>query len=404
MSLALTETAWDGYSLAERDRRWNAVRANAARAGLDCIFVPLCVDPANFRTSSAGARGNRSDCRYLAMMDNAAIVLPTDGRAPIVVNDRGRPNAWIAEARAANRAWADPIATALLDAGMESARIGVVGLKGGIVTHVRAYDGVVNHNALAEVMRRLPNATFEDATDVVGLVRYVKSEEEIACLRRATSIAESAIETMAAVARPGLDEASLYADVTKRILELGSDHYHWAMNIGTFEKEGPRSTEPPIGRRLQPGGYITNEISTIWSEMVAQEVQDISLGQVDDKWRPLLDLEMEVFDRGLSYMKAGVSFPELIDFISGLGEKRGLKATVGLHGRGCGNDGPLVTGRANLEKLRDLRLEAGNAFVWKPHVFSPDGSIDFQWGGDVVIRETGGEALFTRAREPIIFV
>ena len=68
---------------------------------------------------------------------------------------------------------------ALLDLGMERARIGVVGLKGGSVTHCSSIDGVVNHTALAQVMSKLPNATFGDATDVIGLVRYVKSEEEI---------------------------------------------------------------------------------------------------------------------------------------------------------------------------------------------------------------------------------
>ena len=39
------DSTWTGYSLAERDRRWSAVRANAAQAGFDCVFVPLCVDP-----------------------------------------------------------------------------------------------------------------------------------------------------------------------------------------------------------------------------------------------------------------------------------------------------------------------------------------------------------------------
>lgn len=400
---APADTSWRGYSLAERDRRWKAVRENAARAGFDCMFVPLCVDPGNLRTSSAGAQGVRADCRYLTLMDNAAIVLPTDGRPPIVVNDRGRPNEWVSEARAANREWAGPMAQALLDAGMECARIGVVGLKGGTVTHVRAFDGVVNHSAYSEVVRRLPNATFEDATDVVGFVRYVKSQEEIACLRRATAIADAGIETMAQVARPGVDEAVLYAEVTGRLLELGSDHYHWAMNIGTFEEEGPRSTEPPLGRRLRAGSFITNEVSAVWGGMVAQEVQPILLGSLPDRWKPLVELEMEVFEAGLRYMKPGTAFPDIIDYISGLG-RDGMRAAIGLHGRGWGNDGPLLTGRAPLEKVRELRIERGNTWVWKPHVFSPDGRIDFQWGGDVLVTDEGGEVLFTRPREGVLCV
>jgi len=399
--------AWKGYSLAERDRRWTAVRENAAKAGFDCVFVPLCVDPGNLRTSSAGAQGVRADCRYLTLMENAAVVLPADGRPPIVINDRGRPNEWVADPRAAaresRRSWAQSMSQALLDAGMERARIGVSGLAGGTVTHVRAFDGVVNHTAYAEVLRALPNARFEDATDVVGFARYVKSDEELGALRRATAIAEAGIDTMAEVARPGVDEAELYAEVTGRMLELGSDHYHWAMNIGTFDKEGPRYTEPPLGRRLRQGSFITNEMSAIWAGMVAQEVQAISVGPLAEEWKPVVDLTMEVFDEGLRYMKPGTAFPDLIDHIASF-SRDGMRASVGLHGRGWGNDGPLITGRAPLEKVRELRIERGNTWVWKPHVLSADGSIDFQWGGDVVVMEEGGETLFRRPREGVLCV
>src|SRR3954454_6875924 len=58
---------WRQYSVAERDRRWNAVRAGAAKAGLDCVFVPL---------------GNSTDARYLTQIrgavQSAAIVRPTE--------------------------------------------------------------------------------------------------------------------------------------------------------------------------------------------------------------------------------------------------------------------------------------------------------------------------------------
>ena len=99
---APADTTWTGYSVAERDRRWTAVRKAAAEAGLDCIFVPLCVDPMQLDLSSDSKRGVRSDGRYLTQMENAAIVLPTDARPPIVINDRGRGNAWVPDARAAS--------------------------------------------------------------------------------------------------------------------------------------------------------------------------------------------------------------------------------------------------------------------------------------------------------------
>ena len=382
---APADSTWRGYSVAERDRRWNAVRERGARAGFDCLFVPL---------------GNGLDGEYLTQMTTAVVVLPTDGRPPIVINDRGRPTDWVQDVRAVNREWARHSADALIEAGMERARIGVVGLRGGRVSHVRAGDGVVIHTPYAEeVRRRLPNATFEDATDVVGMVRYVKSDEEIACLRRAAAIAEAGINEMIEIARPGVDEAVVYARVTARMMELGSAHYHWALVTHPWDdvEQRVRSTAPPIGRRLQSGTYITNEVSAIWGGMVAQEDQPILLGPTPDAWKPVIELQREVFEAGLERMRLGMSFADFIDFVNGFGEKRGMKTLTLLHGRGMGDDGPLLTPRSRGDAVRDITFEAGTAFVWKPYGMSADGRLEFVWGGDVVVTDSGAKRLFKRS-------
>src|SRR5258706_4426125 len=110
---------WNGYSLAERDRRWNGVRANAANAGLDCIMIPL---------------GNGIDARYMTQLRCSAMVLPSDGRAPIVIADRKSSNEWVPEPWQTGRESAEPMAEALLDLGMDKKRVGVGGLVGGSVS------------------------------------------------------------------------------------------------------------------------------------------------------------------------------------------------------------------------------------------------------------------------------
>ena len=106
---------WSGYSLAERDRRWRAVRENAGKAGFDCILVPL---------------GNGVDGRYMTQLRCSAIALPSDGRPPIIIADRRSSNAWAPEPWQTGREWAEPMREALRDLGMERARIGVAGLRG----------------------------------------------------------------------------------------------------------------------------------------------------------------------------------------------------------------------------------------------------------------------------------
>ncbi len=376
-----TTWVWSGYSLAERDRRWNAVRAGGQAAGFDCIFVPV---------------GNGLDARYLTQLRNAAVVLPTDGRPPVVVTDRGAANAWVPEPRHTVRAWGPPMAEALREAGMERARIGVVGLLGGRLSHVRVPDGTVNYTAFAQVREALPAATFADATDVVGRVRYVKSAEEITCLRHAARMAEAGVATLAELARPGADAAVVYAAVTARLLGLGSEHYPLALTIDPLgERPATRYTNPPLGRRLRAGDFLTSEVSAVWGMQVAQEDQPIMLGPIPDAWRPAIALQREVFEAGLAALQPGTTWGAFADRMRGYA-RDGLRTTVLLHGRGIGDDGPLFTPRASGASVRDVRIEEGVAVVWKPTVSSADGRIEFTWGGDVLVTAQGGEPLFAR--------
>ncbi|MGH7816190.1 MAG: M24 family metallopeptidase, partial [Candidatus Binatia bacterium] len=316
---------WNGYSIAERDRRWQAVRENSALGGFDCILVPL---------------GNGIDARYMTQLRCSAMVLPTDGRAPIVIADRRSNNPWVPDPWQTGREWAEPMSEALLDLGMQNARIGVVGLKGGTVTHCRSIDGVVNHTALVHMMGKVPNARFEDATDVVGLARYVKSAEEIDFVRRSAEVAGAGADEMIKLARPGVDGGVLYAAVLARLLELRSEYFPMTLTIDSIDAEKPkRYTNPPIGRRLEPNALITNEIHAIMGAQLTKVCQPILLGKIPNRWQPVIELQREVYEAGLALIKPGATIGALSDFVNGFcgfGSKRGMKTVMQMHGCGYG--------------------------------------------------------------------
>jgi Xaa-Pro aminopeptidase len=378
---------WSGYSLNERDRRWRAVRDNAGKAGFDCILVPL---------------GNGVDGRYMTQLRCSAMVLPTDNRAPIIIADRRSSNSWVPEPWQTGREWAEPMGEALLNLGMERARIGVVGLKGGLVTHCSSIDGVVNHTAFVQVMSKLPNATFDDATDVVGLVRYIKSEEEITFVRRSAAVAAAGLDELINLARPGVDAGVLYAEVTARLLELRSEYYPLALTldpIGTLKSK--RHTNPPIGKRLEGNALINNEVNAILGAQLTQVCQPILLGEIPDEWKPVIELQRDVYEAGLALIKPGTTFGVLKDYVNGVGRQRGMKTFIQMHGCGYGDDGPTITLKSRADQLHDLRIEKGNAFVWKPMVMTADGRSQFAWGGPVLVNDKGTEPLFTRAHEMV---
>ena len=374
---------WNGYSLAERDRRWQAVRANAVKAGLDCILIPL---------------GNGTDGRYMTQLRCSAMVLPSDGRAPIVIADRRSNNEWVPEPWQTGREWAEPMGEALLDLDMHRARIGVAGLKGGSMTHCSSIDGVVNHTAFAHVLGKVPDAIFEDATDIVGAVRYVKSEEEIVFLRRSAEVAAAGLDELIRIASPGADAGRLYADVMQRILELRSEYFPMTLSIDPIGAARPkRYSNPPLGRRLENNALLTGEVSAIIGAQLTQLCQPVLLGPIPDAWKPVIELQREVYEAGFESIKPGVSFDALIEKVNGFGAKRGMKTRIRMCGCGYGDDGPLLDENSPGHCARALSMEKGNAFVWRPIASSNDGRIQFSWGGPVLVTEKGAEALFKRA-------
>ena len=376
-----TVYVWADYSLAERDRRWKAIQEAGKKAGFDCIFVPL---------------GDGVDARYLTQLRCSSVIMPTDGRAPIIIADRSSKNTWAPEPWQTSREWSEPMAEALLECGMERARIGVAGLKGGKVSHIASIDGVVNHGAFSAVLKRLPNAKFEDATDVVGFVRYIKSDEEIAAMRKATAIAESGIDELKKIARPGVDAARVYADVMARMMEQGNEYYPFALTI-----EGRRYADPPIGVRLAKNSFIRGEIISVWGTQIAEEDQGFLLGPIPESWRPVAERQKEVYEAGLKLLKPGTPCAEMLAFGKSVEKKDGLTTNIFLAGCGAGDDGPVIDASTSAEKLKGLTIEKNTLWLWRPAVKSVDEKVQLGWGGTVLVTDRGAERLSKRDHELI---
>lgn len=382
--------SWRGYSLAERDRRWRAIRGRAEQAGLDCVFVPV---------------GNGSDARYLTQLTDAGVVLPTDGRPPIVVADAPAQTEWLPEPRHPADGWGSAMAEALLEARMERSRIGVVGMQPGLITFSRSGGRAVNQHAFAEVELRLPHARFVDATDVVGLVRWVKSEEELVCLRHAVAIGEAGIEQGSELARPGVEGDEVYAAMLGRMAALGCEAPAGAIVISPIDQAPTRRiTSPPVGQRLERDDYLVLEVDASWGAQGTQEEQHFVLGPVPDRFKAAEDLLREVFEATSALINPGRTVGELIDFTNSYtarrGGKAGMVARPMLKGGGNGEEGPRVSPAARLEdlpeNLREFRFAEGAVVVWKPDVYADDMKRALSWGGAMRVTEQGAEFLGNR--------
>lgn len=400
-----TANAWTNasFSLGERDRRWAKVRRLMARDGIDLI--------ACLHNTSNHDRG-QADVRYLTQMgensDEIVCAFPVEGE-PLAWRSRPGPcpsSEWIKEIRAARRGMSGECISTWLkeNPGHQAGTIAITGLTSSNLAHIRAGEGETNWQSVEVLKQSFPKARFVSATPVLGEARWQKSDEEIAFLRRATQIAEVTEQALFAHARPGVSERHVFAHMMFANAEAGGS---FAPMLGWVS--GPQGRtfnriEQPSFRALQDGDMLAVEIEGRWGGYVSQIDMSAAIGSAQPELIEAMKLLRESFERTVARMAPGATMREIIAAarLTGLGGR--LKVELGLHGRGTGDDGPLlVASRREAADVLDLKLAEGVCVAVKPSA-ALDGVGDYcRWGDAVAVTAHGAVRLGTRPAElPIL--
>ncbi len=385
------------FSLEERDRRWQKVRQLMARDGIDVIVCLPC--------TNSHDRGQAS-ARYLTQLgensDEATVVFPIEGDVT-AYHSRGGvwPSSnWFSDLRAAPRGTGGrTVANRLKEMGFnERGTIGIAGLTSTLLAHVRETEGEVNWQSVEIIKKEFPNARIVSGTPVVGEARYQKSEEEIDFIRRGAVVAEKTIQAVVEHARPGVAERHVFAWMNFANADAGGSFtpmFGWISGpLGnTYHR-----VEQPSFRKFQSGDVLSIEIEGRWGGYIAQLDETFSLGPAHQDLKDGIKLAWESYDRVFEAMKPGVTVGELLDAGKVTGMNGRGDAGLTMHGRGLGDDGPLVTARITRE-LRAVEIKEGCSMIIKPSA-RVDGKVDYgHWGEAVVLRKNGAERLGTRKRE-----
>ena len=372
-------------SLEERDRRWARVRQAMVERGLACIISP---------PHTGHWELYQADTRYLSSIggncSETACVFPLEGEPMAVVLNRpdfwAGAQDWIADIRTPkHHMWSLPMLDRLRELKLEGERIGVVGLGGG----VRTPEGTISWGLYEKLREGLPKASFEDVTVMMGNLRSVKSAEELACMERATEIVEHGLAVMAQVARPGVRDFEVYAEVYGAMMKAGSE-VPTMMLWGSGPE--PHDAFLPTRRRLERGDRIDNEIEAKYIGYQAQRVQPAILSEAPAALTAAMDKHRTIFEAARAQLKPGVAFGQLAAVIDEVSAEQGCQVRLTMHGRGLGEDRPLLVGGDMTPETASFVLQEGNTFIMKPRVTAPDGTA-VTWGDIVAVTPEGGHRL-----------
>jgi Xaa-Pro aminopeptidase len=344
-------------SFKERDRRWNGLRAEMRKRDLAAIVV-------------GSFQGRERLESYLIddFLDSVAI-LTHDAPVTVVTFSPSRLSRVYESARRGIEPWVSDfrigsggagVGRALRDHGLAKARIGVVGYG---PTAPGEMEGQLPHGFHNSLSGELPDAVLEDFTREFTDFLLVKSEEELALLRFAARVSEQASEVMAQVARPGVSEALVYAEVLREIhrwgcdtrypflsLQSGPDNIAWGAPRWTLRAEPPRT--------LARGDVVQAEIHTLYGGQEAQVQMCVALGPLAPE---LLQCEIAArasYEAGLQAVRPGATFADVVHAMERpLRESGCWSKTPLLHTLTFGATGFTPVNREQLAGTREGQIE-----------------------------------------------
>ncbi len=379
------------FSAQEMERRAGLARALMEREGLDALVL-------------YGSGGGAAHVRWLSGYEELVVgylVMPRDGEPLLLVSYLNHlPNA--RELSSVPAEWggfrpAEEVAERLRACGAR--RAGLVGADS-------AFELGMPYAHHARLRSGAPEVELVDASAAFEQLPIVKSEEEVALLRRAAALTDDALAAIAAAARPGVAEYELVAAgehaYRSRGGELGISF------IRTMPMDAPTGCVPAqsaSGRRLEAGDVIFTELSAGWQGYSGQVLWPIFVGaEPTPEWQQAFDAALETLHALERAVRHGAT---IADAIAAAEPIRRIDRTIYddlLHGLGIGLHPPFL-GPDEFERPPadgGMRFERGMSIVLQPNPIARDERTGIQLGGLTIVRDDGVERLQALPDAPLV--
>lgn len=229
--------------------------------------------------------------------------------------------------------------------------------------------------------------------DVLYAIHPRKTDSEIERARKATAIAEKGYERLLEIARPGMPECALAAELNLYTRSLGAEDNFLMLSAAPHA----HAVMPSSTRKIQTGDVLLVELSPNFEGQFSQICRSVFFGPPAALLRQKYDLVLRAMWAGIEAVRPGIPVSEVcraIDRVlaaAGYAEysrppymrRRG-------HGLGCGSVAP-----GDIAAHNHTPLEEGMVFVVHPNQYIPE--VGYLLCGEPVrVTETGAETLSVR--------
>jgi Xaa-Pro aminopeptidase len=349
----------------ELERRWREVRKKMKEEGIDFLvmqndnewlggYVKWFTDiPAR----------NGYPMTVIFPIDDEMTTITSGGKPP---GDLGPP-AWTM--RGVKRRFTAPYFRSLMYSNTYDAELTVETLK----TKKEGKIGIVGKGSMSAVFyehlrKNLPDTTFWEATDLVDQIKAIKSDEEIALIKKTTSLQDEAMEYAKKAIRPGRRDFEIVADIIHKVIELGSEEQLVLGGSGPLGRPVPMQKRHFQNRVVREGDQFTLMVEVNGPGGMYAEIGRVYfLGKVPSELYDANELCKETQKVTLKLLKPGADPAEIWRANNEFLLKKGHLPETRLYAHGQGYD---LVERPAIRDDEPMKLKAGMNITVHPIIGS----------------------------------
>lgn len=371
------ENLYPRFSEAEYRRRYQAIDGIAAGVGAAASIV-------------YGDLGSQLDVHYVSNFmprRDCYVVMPVNGTPTMFVQIYNHwPNSREISVVKDNRfagAWSpDTVGAHLKEAALERATMAIV--------------GPVPYQHMHRLKALLPQANFVDVTRAFRALRNVKSDEEIAWLRKAARLTDLAMEALEAEARSGMTESEWVAIAEAAYVKQGGiTQIHF---LGSTSMHGPHLCVPTqweASRRIAVGDVVITEISAYHWGYAGQIHRPIAVsGPPTPAYQRMYEVAVEAYERIAAALKPGATVEDLLDAAEFIHRSGYTIYDDLVHGYGGGYLEPVLrTRKTRFAPDPPFTYARNMVVVIQPNLITADEQMGLQVGSMLLVTDRGAESL-----------
>jgi len=286
------------------------------------------------------------------------------------------------------------LAARLRDMGRDKGRIGI------------EMDNYYFSAKAFEVMQaEMGDATFVDATYLVNWQRSIKSDEELAFMRKAATISEKIVDGWLERVEPGVRKNEIAASIFQDAISGVGDAWGDYPALLPLLPSGKDASAPHLtwdGREFQRGEATFFEISGVYRRYHTPFCRTLFLGKPGDDIRRAEAALVEGLEAGLDAARAGNRTADIANALAGPLERAGIERGARC-GYGIGLAYPPDWGEhnASLRAEDETILQPGMTFHFMPGLWMDDWGLEIT--ESILIREDGpAETFCNRPRKMFV--